>query len=847
MRGNSSVTPLLPICAVLPALQQALQQGDRVVLEAPPGAGKSTYLPLWLRAQGASAQQRILLIQPRRLAAASVARYLAQQSGQALGAEIGLRTRFDHFISSNTVIEVLTEGVFLRQIQRDPTLAGVGWVLFDEYHERSWQADLGLAFALETQRVWREAECPLQLIVMSATLPAAAIAQWLEAPVVRAEGRSFPVDVSYAPARNPMADRSQGADHCAREIAAAVAGGARKVLVFLPGWGPIQRVAERLGHLEQVDIFTLHSQVAPEQQQLALAPPVPGRTAVVLATNIAETSLTIDGVDVVIDSGQVRRAVFDPARGMDRLETGWISRASATQRTGRAGRLGPGRCVRLWSQEQHGRLPAHDQAEIQQADLAPLALELALWGGDTDLLPEAPPPLRLQEARNLLTTLQALDAHGRITASGRQLAELGVHPRLGRLLQLGRESGAMAEAALLAALLSEGDFIQAARDRGAAPTVDLEWRLQLLRARDSAVPTRRGVEQRIRQLAGQLSARAGAAQGASKNLSAPTDIAALVYAAFPDRLARQREPGGARYLTVEGFEVQLDAHDPLRRASWLVIAEHDGSRQGARVRLALAIDEVAVERLTAERVQVVAEVLWDSARAGIVARHERRLGAIVLAERLAAVNDEQASSLWIELLREQGLDWLQWTDATAAWLARAQWLSGYLRARGDWDFPDFSTMALLDDLANWFEPYLSGVRKLANLRAQDWLAAMQSRLDYPQRQQLERLAPARFMLPSGHSHAIDYSAPLAPKLAARVQEFYGLNQHPAIADGRQPLQVELLSPAQRPVQLTQDLPGFWRSSYGEVRKDMKGRYPKHFWPDEPWCAPATTVTKNRMN
>ncbi len=833
----------LPILQVLPALSTALAAGDRVVLEAPPGAGKSTFLPLWLLERHATPARRIVLIQPRRLAAASVAGYLARQLDEPLGQRVGLRTRFENKTSAATIIEVVTEGIFLRQIQRDPTLAGIGWVLFDEYHERSWQADLGLAFALETQGVWREADSPLQIIVMSATLPAAAIAGWLDAPIVCAEGRSFPVDIRYSPTPNSANDRSGGLDHAAREIAQALADGARKVLVFLPGWSAITRLSERLSIPANTEIFTLHSQVAPEQQQQALLLPAPGRAAVVLATNIAETSLTIEGVDVVIDSGEVRRARYDPARGMDRLETGWISRASATQRSGRAGRLGPGRCVRLWSREQHGRLPEHDPAEIQAVDLAPLALELALWGGGIELLPEPPPTQRLREAQQLLVELDALDATGHITASGRQLAGLGVHPRLGHLLQLGQAAGASEQAALLAALLSEGDFVRADNSRPAS--ADLDWRLQLLQSRNPAAPVRHAVVQRIRQLAGQLSRRGDGSRSDKKKIdTAAIGLDALLYAAFPDRLARQREPGSARYLTVEGFEIQLDLHDALRQSPWLIVAEHDGARQGARVRLALAVSAASAEALIADRVASGDEVYWDEARGGIFARRIRRIGAIVIDERTSAVDETQAQDFWLASLRERGLDWLQLTDTTAGWLARARWSNTY---RGDADnWPDFSEVALLANAELWFIPYVTGVRRLSELRAVDWLGALQSLLDYGQRQRLDQLAPARFLLPSGHTHAIDYSAEVAPRLAARVQEFYGLNQHPSIANGRQPLLVELLSPAQRPVQLTQDLPGFWRSSYADVRKDMKGRYPKHFWPDEPWAAAATTVTKNRM-
>jgi len=818
---------VLPIQAVLPELERALSVHQRVVLEAPPGAGKSTYLPLWLLAR-ADRQRRIVLIQPRRLAADNVARFLARQSGRPLGELVGLRTRFDHKISADTVIEVVTEGIFLRRIQRDPELTGIAFVLFDEYHERSWQADLGLAFALESQALWREPEQPLTLLVMSATLPAQAVSDWLDAPLVRSSGRSFPVAIDYQPP-----GRRELPEQLLASIDAALAQGARKTLVFVAGWGIMQRLQQRLADRDDCDVYLLHSQVPPEQQRLAMAP-VAQRPVVVLATNIAETSLTIDGVDTVIDSGQVRRPHYDIRRGMDRLDTTWISKASAEQRAGRAGRLGPGRCVRLWSQEQQGRLAGHDPAEIQQVDLAPLALELALWGSAELRLPEAPPAQRLAEARQLLQRLGALDASGRITADGRALAELGLHPRLGRLVLNGQRAGRTRLAAWIAALLSEGDFLRA--DSAAA---DLELRLDILRRGRGAAAVAHGALQRVRQLADQLVRRVGGDNGgAGENSAAPGDAGSLLAAAFPDRLARRRGEASHRYLSVDGFEVMLDPADGLRASPWLVVAEHDGNRQGARVRLAARLDEREIEPLAAALARDEDVIAWDEARAAISGRRLRRLGAIVLDERAFAVSDAQANDLWLALLRERGLDWLQWPEPVRAWLGRVRWAAAQA---GDW--PDFSEAALLASAEQWLAPYLLDIRRLEQLRALDFAAILQARLDYPQQQALERSAPASYRLPSGLTHAIEYGDG-PPRLAARVQEFYGLDQHPSAAG--QPLLLELLSPARRPVQVTQDLPGFWRTSYQDVRKDMKGRYPKHYWPEQPWSAPATTSTKKHM-
>ncbi len=814
----------LPIAAALPELQRALAASDRVLLEAPPGAGKSTGLPLWILGQlDATPERRILLLQPRRLAADNVARFLARQCGEALGQRVGLRTRYDQQVSAQTVIEVITEGIFLRRIQADPTLAGIGWVLFDEFHERSWQADLGLAFALESQRDWRDQ--PLKLLVMSATLPATALQQALDAPLVRSEGRSYPVEVSYSPP-----GRRELLDQAADEVLAAVAAGSRKVLVFLAGWGPMQQLMRRLEGRVDADIHLLHSQVPPAQQQLALAP-VGERPAVVLSTNIAETSVTIDGVDTVLDSGEVRRAQFDPRRGMDRLETGWISQASATQRAGRAGRLGPGRCVRLWSSEQQGRLLPHDPAEIEQVDLAPLALELALWGsGDALWLPQAPPSARLAQARELLHELGALDANDHITAGGRRLAGLGVHPRLGRLILAGAETGHLRAACQLAALLSEGDFLRSG--------TDLDLRLALLRGGQSRADVSHGVLQRVKQLATQLQQRVGGAAGSDAHAGE------LLLAAFPDRVARRRPGGNGRYLAVDGFEVVIDATDPLAASEWLVIAEHDGDRRGARVRLAAAVAFADIEEQLAGRIVNVDEVVWDGEREVLTGRRVRRLGAIELAVAAQPVGETESAAFWLAQVRERGLGWLRWSDGVDEWLGRLRWLREQSGGEAS-DWPDLSDAALLSSLDDWLLPWLAGVRRLDQLRALDFRSLLLGRLDYSLQQRAEREAPTRLQLPSGCSHAIRYQPGEPPRLAARVQEFYGLDVHP-IVGRNEPLLLELLSPAQRPVQLTRDLPGFWRSSYGEVKKEMRGRYPRHFWPDDPWQAQATTRTKRGM-
>lgn len=838
----------LPIVAALPHLSTVLDTCARVVLEAPPGAGKSTYLPLWLCERDANTSQRIVLIQPRRLAAASVAAYLARQSSGAVGDRIGLRTRFENSVSKNTIIEVVTEGVFLRQIQRDPELKGVRYVLFDEYHERSWQADLSLGLAMESQLQWRDSNTPLQLIVMSATLPAAKVAEWIDAPVVRTEGRSYPVAINYSPV-----GRVDFIDHIAAEIRKALAQDARRVLVFLAGWQQIQKVKQRLANVD-CDVALLHSSVSPEQQQQALAFSELDlkqngslKQSVVLATNIAETSLTIPGVDTVIDSGQVRRAQFDPKRGMDRLETGWISSASAEQRAGRAGRLGPGLCIRLWSREQHGRLIEHDAAEIQSIDLAPLALELALWGGDepAQVLPELPPAQRLLDARMLLQRLHALDENFRITAVGRAMAELGLHPRLARLVLHGAEHNQIATASSLAALLSEGDFLTGVSRDGNYLPVDIDWRLNILNSRESAdeisnTSLQRGVMHRIQQLARQLQNRSAAAQrNQNKQNAEMTSAGELLLAAFPDRVARRRDENASRYLCVDGAEVVLDERDPLRKHEWLIVPEHDGNRSGARVRLAAAIDVGHIEKILADQIAMHTNAEWSDEKSMLVARRQRKLGAITLDENALVLDDEQAAGMWLQLVREKSLVWLQMPDSVMQWLQRVRWLQ--TRISG---WPDFSNRALLSDLENWLLPYLNGVRKLSGLRALDFGAMLRARLTFAQQQQLDKEAPAYFVLPTGNRHALEYRDDGAPKLSARLTEFYGLDTHPQVAG--EALLLALLSPSRQPLQLTSDLPNFWRSAYPDVRKEMKGRYPKHFWPEQPWSAPATATTKKHM-
>lgn len=813
----------LPVAALIAPLTAALAGGGRALVEAPPGAGKSTVLPLHLGAE-ATPDRRLILIQPRRLAAGAVAQQLARRLGEPVGGRVGLRTRFDRQVSARTAIEVVTEGIFLRTIQRDPELSGIGWVLFDEFHERSWQADLGLAFAIESQRDWRSEA--LRLVVMSATLPGAELQQWFSAPLLQAEGRRYPVEIDYAPP-----GRAEWTAHTAVQVRAALAAGARKVLVFLPGWGAMQRVVRQLGTLDAA-LHLLHSSVPRERQDAALVAPAAGEQAVVLATNIAETSLTIEGVDVVIDSGRVRRPSFDPGRGMDRLEEGWISLASAEQRAGRAGRLGPGRCIRLWDSERQRRLQRYDVPEVRVVDPAPIALELAVWGGEPALL-DTPEPARRAEAIRSLQLLDALDGAGRITAIGRQMAQLGLHPRLARLVLEGREQGCAWLACAIAALVSEGDFLP----RDAAS--DLSLRLEALRRGEPGTGDR-GAFNRVRRLADQLLGRGNAAvRGDTAEKLA--EVGALLARAWPDRLARRRDGEAPRFLTVAGFEVVVPAHDSLAHHEWIVALEHDGAREGARLQLGVAVSAAVVAEYSSARATLVESCGWDGVRNQIVAQRERRLGAVVLERTQGQIEPAAAQAIWRQQIETNGLTWLGWGERCDQWLARLRWLARRMPA-ASWA-ARFEEAMLLAELDEWLLPWLAECRRLDDLRRLDIHGLLRARLSYAEAQQLEELVPVQWQLPSGRPHAINYASG-QPRLAARLTEFYGLDVHPVIAG--EPLLLELLSPAGRPLQITGDLPGFWRGAYAEVRKEMKGRYPKHFWPEQPWCAPATATTKRHM-
>jgi ATP-dependent helicase HrpB len=807
----------LPVEAVLPELRRSLAASRSAVLEAPPGAGKTTLVPLQLLAEPWLAGRRILVLEPRRLAARAAATRMAELLGEEPGATVGYAIRFERRVGRGTRVEVVTEGLLTRYLQRDPALEGYGLVVFDEFHERSLDADLGLALCLEAQEQLRP---DLRLLVMSATLDGTAIARHLGgAPVARSEGRLFPVRVEHLPGRDagePVERRA------ARAVEAALAATAGGVLAFLPGAREIRRTAGLLAALPGVRVHALHGDLPRAEQDAAIRPAAPGERKVVLATNIAETSLTIEGVSAVVDGGLERRPRFSARTGMGRLVTVPISRASAEQRKGRAGRLGPGLCYRLWpAAEDRGR-PEHRPAEIEEADLAPLALELAAWGvRDPAALrfPTLPPVGPFAQARGLLRELGALDSGGAITPHGRAMAELPLHPRLAHMALRAKARGMGGTALAVAALLG-------GRDSARGGDADLGGRLKLLRPGTEAERVRR-------QLARALGGEAGEPLAA--------EVGAVASLAFPDRIAQARPgaPGGFRLANGRG--ARLDPADPLAREPWLAVAELDDAGAEARVRLAAALSFGDLEALHGDRFETVEEVRFEPREDAVVARRVVRLGALAIKEQpLAEPDPALVAGALCGAVRAQGMARLPWTAAARQLQARVA-----LARRDDPEgWPDLGDAALLAGLEEWWAPHLAGRRRMADLASLDLRTVLLQRLDHAQRQALDRLAPSHLAVPSGRQVPVDYDAD-PPVLAVKLQELFGWIEAPTVNGGRTKLALHLLSPAGRPVAVTQDLAGFWATGYPAVRKELRGRYPKHPWPDDPRAATATRGVKPR--
>ncbi|WP_240230651.1 ATP-dependent helicase HrpB [Devosia lacusdianchii] len=809
--------PPLPIDDALPALQSALAAGPYAVLVAPPGAGKTTRVPLALLGAPWRSDHRIIMLEPRRLAARAAAGQMARLLGEEVGQTIGYRVRMDSRVSAKTRVEIVTEGVFTRMLLDDPELTGIAAVIFDEFHERSLDGDLGLALTLDAAAL----RLDLRVLVMSATIDGARVADLLDkAPVIESLGRAFPVETFH---REPD-PLKRLEDQVTEAVLAALREHEGSALVFLPGQGEITRVAERLaGRVPaSTDIAPLYGQLTPSEQDRAIRPAEPGRRKVVLATSIAETSLTIDGVRIVVDSGFRRVPAYEPGTGLTTLETRRVSRAGADQRRGRAGRTSPGVAIRLWNEGQTAALAPFDTPEILAADLAGLALDLANWGvTDPAALPflDPPPAPAWTEAIALLKSLDVLDASGRITSDGKALARLPLHPRLAHMVVAAATEDDARTAAELAVLIGE-------RGLGGDGT-DLAHRLDRFRTdRSKRADDARALARRWANLAG------GSSGG---NLPAGRHLAR----AYPDRIAQAAGPRG-KFRLANGRQASLDATDALAGQAFLVVTDVTGAAATSRIRAAAALDRTDLEVLFAHRITATETLSFDPASGSVRARRIRQLDALRLADDPVPVTDlEQAAILLAEAALRRP-ETLPWTKEHKALRARAVYLRQTL---GD-VWPDLSDVALAADPV-WLAPHILGETRLAAITAAHLDNALDLLLPWSPRQEIDRLLPSHFAAPSGSHLPIDYAAENGPALEVRVQELFGLDRHPSVAGGKVPLLLILLSPAHRPIQTTRDLPGFWRGSWRDVAKDLRGRYPRHFWPDDPVNAAATAKAKPR--
>ncbi len=814
----------LPIDEALPELRAALSAGTRAVLVAPPGAGKTTRVPLDLLTAPWLGSQKILVLEPRRLAARGAATRMAHTLGEALGERVGMRARLGTKVSARTRIEVITEGVFTRMMLDDPGLEGVGAVLFDEFHERSLDADLGLALALDCQGALRD---DLRLLVMSATLDGARVARLLDgAPVIESAGRAYPVETRYL--GRDVTGRLD--EQMAAAILRALGAEDGSVLAFLPGQGEITRVAERLAERISdpcVIIAPLFGAMDTGAQDLAVSPCEPGMRKIVLATSIAETSLTIEGVRVVIDSGLARVPRYEPEVGVTRLETVRVSRASADQRRGRAGRTQPGVCYRLWDAPQDLSLLAYNEPEIKAANLAGLVLDCAEWGAvDPSTLTwlDPPPAASLSAAKGELALLGALDAGGLITAIGKRMRALPLPPRLARMVLSAADVGQARAACDVAAVIVE-------RGLGGAG-VDLDARVAQFRRESSP---------RAKQMRGLAEQWAASAGGVARAVGGKLSTAALLALAYPDRIAKARETRG-QFLLANGRGALVDAKDALAASPFLVVAELTGSAAAARILSAVAFPESELAAIAGGRLFEGEEVAFDMAARAVRARRVRRLDALILASEPRALTlGPDVSAALAAGIGALGVGALPWSAAQVQLRARV----AFLRASGAVDWPDLSDAALGASVGDWLAPYLAGKSRLDEVRADDLGQALDALIPWAARQQIEAEAPTQFEAPTGNRVAIDYDGPQAPAVQIRVQELFGLKVHPAIAGGRRPLTLQLLSPAHRPIQITKDLPGFWAGSWAGVKTEMKGRYPRHVWPDDPANAMPTARAKPR--
>ncbi|HEY8587329.1 MAG TPA: ATP-dependent helicase HrpB [Rhodanobacter sp.] len=837
----TAATPTFPITPLLREIRASLAAHPRLVLEAPPGAGKTTQVPLALCDADWLAGRKIVMLEPRRIAARAAAQFMAQQLGEAVGQTVGYRIRFDSRVSAATRIEVVTEGILTRLIQSDPELTGVGAIVFDEFHERHLTGDLGAALALDLQATLRP---ELRLLLMSATLDGERIAGWLQAPRLSSPGRSFPVRIEYPPART-----QESAGHqLARVARQALEESDGDVLAFLPGRREIARaqavLAQTLGR-DDVELVALHGELSLAEQQSALAPAEPGTRRIVLATNVAESSITLPGIRAVVDSGLAREPRFDPNSGFTRLETVAISQASADQRAGRAGRVAAGTAYRLWPQSK--RLESARSPEVAHAELSALALELAAWGitaNSSADLPwlDPPPPGALAQARALLVDLAALEPDGRITALGRRMLELGAAPRLAAAA-LRAPPARRALAADLLALMEARSPLRGEQAR----SDDFRARLLALHAwRD-----RRGRAQRGEADGGALAAVEQASKGWRRRLGVRTAasgmpdshaVGDLLLHAFPDRIARRDDHNPLRYTLANGRGARLHENTALLGEPWLVVLDLRLEARDSLVFAAAPLDPDVLERDFPARFTRQRTLHWNDERGAAEAFDERRFGAIVLARHSVPVKPADALPALLAAVRSKGLDTLPWSEHARRLRARMQALREWMPELG---LPDVSEPALLASLEHWLAPYLDGRHRLDALAPDQLSQALASMLGHDQRRALDAQAPEHLVVPSGQRRRLEYPAGEPPVLAVKLQELFGLADTPCVGGGRIPVVLHLLSPAGRPIQVTRDLKGFWERTYPEVKKELKGRYPRHPWPDDPWTATPTHRAKPR--
>ena len=844
----------LPIVEVLEQLKRCLCERNEVVLQAPPGAGKTTIVPLELLDQPWLQGRKILVLEPRRMAARAAASRMAQLLGDAVGQTVGYRIRLDTCVSANTRIEVITEGILTQQLQRDPGLENVGLVIFDEFHERNLDADLCLALALYGREIFREGPA-LKLLVMSATLAGEEVSKLLgNAPIVTSNGRQFPVETRYCEAHQLRHSIVQPAIDVVLRVLKEQAG---SILVFLPGQREISNVArglaDALEHFaEPVEISPLYGGLSLERQQQALLPAPEGKRKIVLSTNLAETSLTIEGVTLVVDSGLVREAAFDPASGITRLGTRRISRASAEQRRGRAGRQGPGYCYRLWSEQQHERLVAHGSPEILQADLAPMALQLLSWGVDDGKALrwlDPPPAAPFAQALSILgqcgATVRNQSGGSQLTPHGVRLAQMPMHPRLAHMLLVGCDIQARETGCLLAATLSE-------RSAFGEEGVDMAAAVAVLMGERRCPDTLQGWFKRVWKQARRFASMATEIhkpRAHTPEVSHKDIVSVLLASAYPDRIARLRADGkGYTYQLSNGRSAMLPENDSLAGTEWLAVAEL-GGKVGEPVDRIYSATELDPRNFDETLLVLVSEqehVEWDYRKERFMAERRAHVGSILLSsEVLEQVSDEARAEALLAVVRKKGINILSFDKKVQLWRARVMLLHRTAVEEQTNPWPDLSDDALLDTLEFWLSPYLGTVRRLEDFRRLDVKDMLRGLLPWPLPLELERLAPERWAAPSGSSVKIDY-AQTPPVLSVKLQEMFGCEDTPTVAGGSVVLQIHLLSPGQRPLQITQDLAGFWRTSYHEVKREMKGRYPKHPWPDDPLVAVATRHTKKRM-